>query len=119
MRAAVFTICALLALPALEGRDVLRIRVSPATVVAPGFFTVRVNIEADAGNRRLRVVAESPDFFRSSEIQLDGANASPLSVFEFRDLPTGLYEVTGTLVGTDGPRATVSQLARVQPSPGH
>ena len=81
-------------------------------------MTVRVNIEAAADNRKLQIVAESPDFYRSSEIDLDGANAAPLSVFEFRNLPTGLYQVTGTLVGVSGPRATAWRLAKVEPSAG-
>ena len=119
MRAALLCIGVLLVVPTLDGREPLRMRVTPAMVMAPGFLTVRVNVEAAAENRSLQVVAESPDFYRSSEIQLDGARATPLAVFEFRDLPTGLYSVTGVLVGVNGRRATVSQLAKVQPSPGH
>ena len=109
----------LLAASALNGGETLRLRVTPAVGSAPGFLTVRVNVESAAENRSLQVVAESPDFYRSSEISLDGERASPLAVFEFRDLPTGLYEVTGVLVGAHGPRATVSRLAKVQPSAGH
>ena len=93
-------------------------RVSPAVAMAPGFLTVRVSVEAAAENRTLQVVAESPDFYRSSQIQLDGAHAAPITVFEFRNLPSGLYQVTGVLVGVNGPRATVGGLAKVQPSPG-
>src|SRR4249919_3751371 len=119
MRAGLFCVCLLLAVPAVDGRELLRMRVTPTMVTAPGFLTVRVNVESAAENRSLQVVAEAPDFYRSSEIPLDGEHASPLAVFEFRDLPTGLYEVTGTLVGAHGPRATVSQLAKVHPSPGH
>ncbi len=86
--------------------------------IAPGFVTVQVSIEGDPQNRLLEVVAESPDFYRSSQIQLDGSDAPRLSVIEFRDLPTGLYQVTGTLIGTHGTRATASRLAKVAPSPG-
>jgi hypothetical protein len=93
-------------------------RVSPAVAMAPGFLTVRVSVEAAAENRTLQVVAESPDFYRSSQIQLDGAQAPPLAVFEFRNLPSGLYRVTGVLVGVNGPRATVAGMAKIQPSPG-
>ena len=85
---------------------------------APGFLTVRVNVEAVADDRFLEVVAESADFYRSSQISIDGRNASRLSVFEFRNLPTGFYHVTGVLVGVHGPRATAWGLATVVPSPG-
>jgi hypothetical protein len=66
----------------------------------------------------LQVVAESPTFYRSSEVEVDGASASPLRIFQFRGLPTGVYEVTGVLVGTQGRRATISRVAQVVPSPG-
>jgi hypothetical protein len=78
-------------------------------------LTVRVSLETADDNRLLQVVAESADFYRSSEIQIDGANAPAISVFEFRNLPTGLYHVTGVLVGVDGRRALVSRLAKVEP----
>jgi hypothetical protein len=116
--AAFLSLCLLLAASTLDGREPLRMWVSPAVAMAPGFLTVRVNVEAAAENRMLQVVAESPDFYRSSQIQLDGAHAAPIAVFEFRNLPSGLYQVTGVLVGVNGPRATVGGLAKVQPSPG-
>jgi hypothetical protein len=102
----------------LNGGEWLRMKVSPAVSIAPGFLTVRVSVQAADDNRRLTVVAESSDFFRSSEVQLDGAHASPLNVFEFRNLPTGTYEVTSVLVGPNGPRATISQRAQVEPFGG-
>jgi hypothetical protein len=103
---------------ALDAAQPITMRVTPAMSLAPGFLTVRVSIEAAEDNRVLQVVAEAPDFYRSSEIQLDGAQAAPLAVFEFRNLPSGLYQITGVLVGSRGQRATVGQLARVQPALG-
>ena len=110
--------CLLLAVSTVNGGEPLQMKVTPAMSLAPGFLTVKVRVEAAPENRRLQVVAESADYYRSSEISLDGANGAPLNVFEFRDLPTGLYHVTGTLVGTRGLRARASGLARVQPSAG-
>ena len=107
-----------LSAPQLHSREALKLDVTPPVSMAPGHLTVRVNIESAAENRKLQIVAESPDFYRSSEVDLDGANAATLSVFEFRNLPTGTYEVTGTLVGVNGRRAMASALARVAPSPG-
>ena len=93
-------------------------QVRPQMSMAPGFVTVKVVVEAAPENRRLQVTAESADFYRSSEVQLDGANGVPLSVFEFRGLPTGTYYVTGVLIGVNGPRATASGIARVGGSAG-
>jgi hypothetical protein len=102
----------------LNGGEALQMKVSPAVQRAPAMLTVRVMVESSAENRLLQVVAESETFYRSSEVEIDGANSSPLRVFQFRGLPTGRYEVTGVLVGTQGRRAMISRVAEVVPSPG-
>ena len=102
----------------LNGGEALQMKVSPAVQRAPAMLTVRIMVESSDDNRLLQVVAESPTFYRSSEVQIDGANSSPLRVFQFRGLPTGRYEVTGVLVGTQGRRAMISRVAEVVPSPG-
>jgi hypothetical protein len=93
-------------------------QVSPSITRAPALVTVRVSVDASPENRSLQIIASSATFYRSSEIQLDGTHAAPLNVFEFRNLPTGLYQVTGVLVGEHGPRATISKLAKVEPAFG-
>jgi len=99
----------------LNGGEALRIQVTPSVARAPALLTVRVSVQAAAANRLLQVTAESPDFYRSSQIELDGTNNPPLNVFEFRNLPQGLYQVTGNLVDSNGRRARASQLAKVEP----
>jgi hypothetical protein len=119
-RAALFLgICVIGLSPrALNGGEALQMHVSPAIQRAPAMLTVRVTVESSADNRLLQVAAESPTFYRSSEVEIDGANSSPLRIFQFRGLPTGRYEVTGVLVGTQGRRAMISRVAEVVPSPG-
>jgi hypothetical protein len=102
----------------LNGGEALQMKVSPAVQRAPAMLTVRVMVESSAENRLLQVVAESDTFYRSSEVEIDGENSSPLRVFQFRGLPTGRYEVTGVLLGTQGRRAMISRVAEVVPSPG-
>jgi hypothetical protein len=102
----------------LNGGEALQMQVSPAVQRAPAMLTVRVMVESSSENRLLQVSAESPSYFRSSEIQIDGASGSPLKVIQFRGLPTGVYEVTGVLVGTQGRRASISRVAQVVASPG-
>ncbi len=94
-------------------------QVTPAVSLEPAVLTVRVSVEPSADNRHLQIIAESPTFYRSSEVQIDGEHAAPLSVFQFRNLPTGLYQVTSVLTGAGGRRATALKLARVDPAPGH
>src|SRR5437870_3199692 len=64
----------------------LALKVSPAVSFAPANLVVRATIEADAANRAVQVSAESIDFYRSSEIELDGENAPRTNTFEFRSL---------------------------------
>jgi hypothetical protein len=102
------------ALPA-GARDAERmtIRVSPAIAFAPANLVVRTTIAADPDNRAVEIVAESTEFYRSSEIQLDGERAPRTSQFEFRSLPPGMYEVKAILRGASGERAAVRQQVNV------
>ena len=108
-------LCALLISAApVRAREPLLLKVSPAVCFAPANLIVRATIEADAGNRAVEIIAESPEFYRSSEVQLDGDNAPRTTMFEFRSLPSGTYEVKATLIGTNGrARAYVHQEVNV------
>lgn len=92
----------------------LTIRVSPSVAFAPANLAVRATITADADNRAVEIVAESPEFYRSSQMQLDGDRAPRTTLFEFRSLPPGTYEVKAILRGSSGSeRATVRQQVNV------
>jgi hypothetical protein len=64
----------------------------------------------------VEILAESSDFYRSSEIQLEGDKAARTTMFEFRSLPPGSYEVRATLFGSSGKRGVVRQQVNVIPS---
>jgi hypothetical protein len=102
-------------LPQVSGAgEPIAIRVSPAVSFAPANLVVQTTIEADAGNRAVEIVAESDDFYRSSQIQLEGEKAPRTNRFEFRSLPPGTYEVRARLIGADGqPRGNVRQQVNV------
>ena len=80
----------------------LALRVTPAVAFAPADLVVRTMVEADSANRAMEIVAESADFYRASEIELDGERAPRTTSFEFRGLPPGTYVVTAVLFGADG-----------------
>ena len=102
-----------------SGSDIpLRMEVAPSVARAPALLTVRVVVPRAQINRRLHVVAESPEFYTSSEVDLPGEHAPAMSVFEFRNLPAGLYEITGVVIDARGGRSTVSRLAKVEPGLG-
>jgi hypothetical protein len=103
-------------LPASAGERMI-MKVSPAVAFAPANLIVRAYVEADADNRAIAVIAESEDFYRSSEIQLDGDHAPRTSNFEFRSLPPGNYSVKAMLMGRGSePLVTLRQQVNVMAS---
>jgi hypothetical protein len=117
MIAAAFA-CLLAGAGRLDGSQPLTLQVSPLVVPAPAFVRVRAVVEASAENRSLEIIAQSSDFYRSSRIDLDGQNAPPLAVFEYPNLPAGMYEISAVLAGTGGKRVTVSRFVKVVPGVG-
>lgn len=103
----------------LGAGEPITMRVSPAVAFAPANLIVRATIEADSQNRAVIVTADSPDFYRASEMPLNGDQAPRTNIFEFRSLPPGSYEVRAILVGSSGrPRGTVRQQVNVIASGG-
>jgi hypothetical protein len=96
----------------------IKMEVSPMIARAPALLKVRVMLNALPDDRTLHVVAESPTYYRASEIQLDGDQSQALNVFEFRDLPTGMYHLTAVIHDGHGPRATAWRIAKVEPGFG-
>jgi hypothetical protein len=100
------TFLVILTTSAVNANDRLAIRVSPAVAYAPATLRVQTTIEADAANRSVEIIAESEDFYRSSQIQLDGEAAPRTTIFQFRSLPTGEYAVRAILRGQGGHEIT-------------
>jgi hypothetical protein len=91
----------LAALP-VDGDQRLTIAVSPAQSFAPAFLRVRIRVDPNAENRSLEVIADSGDFYRSSEIQLEGNRSPATFQIELRDVPEGEYRVLGVLRDPSG-----------------
>jgi hypothetical protein len=114
VRDALFGILMLTVTTPLGAGERLMLKVSPAVSFAPANLVVRATVPLDAGNRAIEIVAESQDFYRSSEIQLEGDKAPRSSQFEFRSLPSGTYEVRANLLGANGElRAKIRQQVNV------
>ncbi len=86
---------ALLAIVAVraDGVEPVRIAVSPMRSFAPSTLVVRVIVEPSAHNRVLEVVADGPDFYRSSDTQLAGQEGPSVIHLQFRNVPGGDYAV--------------------------
>ena len=104
---------------AADADECMSMRVSPRQALAPVNLRVSVRIEPNADNRVLTIVADSPEFYRSSQIQLEGELAPKTFTIEYPNVPGGTYEVTSVLVNSMGrERATVRQSAHVVPVGG-
>ena len=93
---------------ALDASQQVRVRVSPQISMAPADVIVYVTVERSADNRMLRVSAQSEDFFRSSEVPLEGEGSARISILRFRELPSGEYDVTADVIGSTGQRRGVA-----------
>jgi len=92
---------ALVALP-VDGNEPLTLAVSPAQSFAPAVLRVRIRVEPSVANRSLEVIADSGDFYRSSEIQLEGDRSPATMNIELRGVPVGNYRVVGILRDREG-----------------
>jgi hypothetical protein len=101
----------------IDGHELLTAQISPRIAPAPGFVRVRAFVDASDDNRGLEVIAQSEDFVRSSTIELNGAAAPRLNVFDFPNLPAGEYEVRAALFGTNGIRATTARTVLIVSGP--
>ncbi|HEX7794451.1 MAG TPA: hypothetical protein VF456_08885 [Vicinamibacterales bacterium] len=80
----------------------LHVRISPTMAHAPADLYIYVSVARRPDNRLLRVSAESDDFFRSSETQLDGEHSARVTVVRFRELPAGDYQIRAELIVSTG-----------------
>ena len=87
----------------------LSLKASPESSFAPAHLVVRTSIEPDSANRALEIVIDSPDFYRSSMIQLEGDQAPRTSVVEFRGVPGGNYDISARLFGQSGESRAVAR----------
>src|SRR5215813_2203187 len=97
----------------LDGGQLLTVRVLPKVATAPANLWITATVEADERNRSLEIRAQSDEFARSSEVQLEGRDAQRVFDFKFPGVPRGNYEVTGTLMGAGGKRATAMRVVMV------
>jgi len=106
-------LCVAVALP-VSGGERMTMTVTPAQAHAPSPLRMRIRIEPSDENRLLTVTADSGEFFRSSDVQLEGARAPRTIELEFREVPEGDYEITGTVKdGAGQRRSIVRRSARV------
>jgi hypothetical protein len=98
----------------LDADEWIAMTVSPLQSFAPTNVSVRVRIQPHKENRVLEVLIDSGEFYRSSQIPLDGEGAPRTVTVELRNLPGGDYQVVGSLANSAGrERASVRQNVQV------
>lgn len=80
----------------------LRASVFPRIGRAPALIKIDALVEPGERNRRLEIIIDSEGYYRSSTIELDGADAPRLHHVEFRGVPAGTHDVLVTLTTTSG-----------------
>jgi hypothetical protein len=96
----------------------LTLRVTPNVSSAPSTVIVRATVAKNSDNRSLHIEADSGEFFRSSEIQLDGDKAPLVTEIRLPNLPGGEYSVVAVLRNNVGEETIVRRTALVLPKFG-
>lgn len=73
----------------VEAAPKLDVTVNPLVTFAPGNLHVRIKVAQDPDNRFVQVEVLNENIYRSSLIQLDGADAKKFYDLFYRDLPGG------------------------------
>ena len=92
----------IVAVPMARGEAAIAVRVTPNTCHEGCSVRVTVRIEPDTQNRVLIIEADSPAYFRASEIQLGGESAPLLHTLMLRSPPAEHYIVRATVVRANG-----------------
>jgi hypothetical protein len=110
------SLVALLAVMSLgvHAGEPVRVRVVPAFALNPADVMVETVIEPDVRNRGVEVTVDSPNFFATSTVVLEGDRAPRVRTTRFRQLPAGSYEVSATLVQDSGSRPKVAVVLEIQ-----
>ena len=102
MRLTLLLAVILMTVAPVGGSEPLKLKVSPMQSFAPANLYIRVSIEPHADNRVVTVVAESEDYYRSSDVALEGEDGPRTVTVQFRSVPEGQYEIRGAVGDAQG-----------------
>ncbi|MBI4263469.1 MAG: hypothetical protein HY657_03755 [Acidobacteria bacterium] len=112
-RLLVILACFLAATPPLGAEKAVVVRVSPLVAAAPATVRITVTVEPNERNRALVIESDSGDYYRSSQVQLEGDRSPRTHMLVFRGLPPGEHRVSAVVHGTNGFRSAVSTTVTV------
>jgi hypothetical protein len=79
----------------------------PSFAQAPATVQLNVRVAPRKENRLLRVTLDSDAYYRSSDLQLEGAEAPTMHSIRWPGIPSGEYVVVVELFRSNGKRHTV------------
>jgi hypothetical protein len=85
----------------------------PPVSSEPGWVELKIRIDPEAADRTLTVELDTGEFFRSSQIPLNGAQSLSTYWIRFDDLPAGNYIARVALERNDGAPLTAESTFRV------
>jgi len=91
----------------------LQLRLTRKYTFSPGYVQSLIRVVPHPDNRLLRVTIDSADFYRSSDIELDGADAARSHFFNWTSLPAGHYDIVVTVFGSEGQRGQSKEVLEV------
>ena len=99
----------LVSVSGLTAHEKISLRVTPSISQAPAYVRVIAQIQRDPANRRLEITADSVDFYRSSTINLEGAEAPRVTEFQLKNLPRGEYTISAVVIDDLGRRSVAQR----------
>lgn len=97
--------------------DIVELRLTASFAMAPASVGGVIRVPRNEDNRLLRIVADSANYYRSSDIELEGANAPLNHTVWFKEMPAGQYNIEVTVFGPHGPRGVRMERLEVMGSP--
>lgn len=86
-----------------------RLFVSPSIAFAPNDVRIRVEFDPTEASRTLIVEGDGADYFRSSELMLEGEFSPRVATFVFRAVPAGIYAIRAVLRNQAGDESAVTR----------
>ena len=93
--------------------DRVAIRLNGYYFFEPATVRLVVTVEPDKANRLLRIQADGDQFFRSTELSLEGLAEKRIHTVEFKNLPAGSYAVRAEVLSASGVRAMATHALMV------
>lgn len=95
-----------------KGRDHLAnlmVRLNPRFGLEGSSVRALIRVERNSSNRLLRIIVDSENYYRSSDIQLDGEYAAASHFMTLKSLPAGTYVLLAVVYSQRGERARVEE----------